>query len=81
MREEPSAISKAGTPDPLIWTDDYLMTRAEASAYARALGIHLAVSTLAKLADKPHGPPIDRFGRRVYYRVSAFRAWLTARLR
>ena len=66
---------------PLTWDDAYLMSRAEASAYARALGIHLAVSTLAKLVGKPQGPPIERFGNRVYYRVGPFRAWLKSRLR
>ena len=69
------------TDTPLTWPDERLMTRKEASAFALAHGIHLAVSTLAKLVGKPQGPTIERFGKRVYYRVGPFRAWLNSRLR
>lgn len=72
--------SNEDTGTPLAWADDYLMSRRQAGAFALAHGIHLAVSTLAKLVGKPHGPPIERFGRRVYHRVGAFRAWLHSRL-
>jgi len=67
--------------NPLDWPDDYLMTRRRASAFARAHGIHLAVSTLAKYVKRGGGPPITYVGRRVYYAVGTFRAWLNARKR
>jgi hypothetical protein len=62
--------------DPLGWPDDYLMTRKQASAFARAHGIRLAASTLAKKASRADGPPITDVLHRVYYAVGPFRAWL-----
>lgn len=66
---------------PLDVDEDYLMTRKEASAYAAALGIPLAVNTLAKFVGRDDGPPRVYFGRRPLYRVSEFRAWLHSRQR
>lgn len=67
--------------NPLLWPDDRLLTRAEASSYARAHGLRLAVSTLAKRAWRGNGPPILYFGRRPYYKLSDLREWLTKQTR
>lgn len=66
--------------DPLSWPDDRWLTRAEASAYARALGLRLAVSTLAKHAWRGDGPPMRKLKRRCYYRLADLRTWLNERL-
>lgn len=57
------------------------MTRAQASVFAKALGIAIATNTLAKLAVSGGGPPLIYFGRRPHYRVSEFRQWLVDRQR
>lgn len=68
-------------PDPLAWSDDFLMSREQACAYAFALGIKIAVNTLAKRAVAGGGPPMTYFGRRPYYKVREFRQWLVDRQR
>lgn len=67
--------------DPLNWAEDFHMTRAQASAYARAHGFQVAVSSLAKHAWRGDGPLISYFGAKPYYRVADFRAWFVARTR
>lgn len=69
------------TDDPLAWGDDRLLTRAEACAYARSLGLRLQPATLAKYASKGIGPEITYFGAKPYYRLADLRAWLVSRLR
>jgi hypothetical protein len=67
--------------DPLQLRDDYLMTREEASQYARALGVRLAVSTLAKAAWRGDGPVITYQGNKPYYAIADLRSWLASRTR
>lgn len=67
--------------NPRDWPEDFLMTRAQASQFALAHGIRIAVNTLAKLAVGGGGPPMKYFGRRPYYEVRAFRQWLLDRQR
>ncbi len=64
---------------PLSWPNGFRMTRAEASALAKALGYPVAVATLAKLAVIGGGPEIVYFGRKPGYRVGAFKRWLSSK--
>jgi hypothetical protein len=70
------------TPDfaPLSWPDSYLMSRAEAAALSRAMGLPVARQTLNKLHSvSSDGPPTIKFGRRARIRVGDFKQWLTNR--
>jgi hypothetical protein len=74
-------MDELGGGTPLGWPDDYRMTRQQASAFALAHGIKIAVNTLAKLAVRGDGPPMNYFGARPYYVVGEFRQWLVDRQR
>jgi hypothetical protein len=66
--------------EPLAWPGDYLMSRREAGALSRALGLPVAPQYLAKLhCVRSDGPPTIRFGRRARIRVSDFKEWLQSR--
>jgi len=82
LENETMAEDGANIDDPRSWSDDRLMTRADASRYAqRVFGIVIAVNTLAKAAVRGDGPPMIYFGRKPHYAVGEFRAWLIERTR
>jgi hypothetical protein len=59
---------------------DALLSRRQLAQAATAFGLPIAESTLATLATRGGGPPYSRYGSRVRYRWSDFRAWAEARL-
>jgi hypothetical protein len=66
---------------PLHWPDEYLMSRAEAEALSRAMGLPVAKQYLAKLhCVSSDGPPTVLFGRKARLRVGDFKRWLHDRL-
>lgn len=67
--------------DPLKWNDDRFLTRDEACAYTRSLGLRLQPATLAKYASNSCGPTITYFGAKPLYQLADLRAWLLSRLR
>jgi hypothetical protein len=62
-------------------TDDRFLTRVEAAARLRALGLPIAVATLATAVTRGNGPPCYRFGHRALYRERELLAWAEAKLR
>jgi hypothetical protein len=79
---EVCAMTKISEPDfaPREWPDDYLMSRAEAAALSRALGMPIASKTLAKMfCVCSNGPLTRKFGRRARIRVGDFKRWLADR--
>jgi len=58
-----------------------LLDRREASEYASLIGTPVAVATYAKLASVGGGPEMVVFGRRVFYRPTTIRSWITSKLR
>lgn len=74
-------MSNAGDDNPLNWPDERLLTRDEAAAYARALGLRMKSATLAKYAWRGDGPLMTYFGAKPHYRLGDLRAWLMARMR
>jgi hypothetical protein len=66
---------------PLSWPDDYLMSRAQAEALSRAVGLPVAKHYLAKLhCVSSNGPPTVHFGRKARLRVGDFKRWLNDRM-
>lgn len=73
-------VSKLPDLSPLLWPDDYLVSRAEAAALSRAMGRPVAAGTLAKLhCVSSDGPLTVKFGRRARIRVADFKTWLLGR--
>lgn len=65
---------------PLSWPDDYLMSRREAAALSRAMGLPVAEQYLAKLhCVSSEGPLTVHFGRQARLRVRDFKLWLLGR--
>jgi hypothetical protein len=58
-----------------------LLNRREAAEYASLIGTPVAVATYAKLASVGGGPEMILFGRRVFYRPTTIRSWITSKLR
>ncbi len=65
---------------PLAWSSDLFVSRVEAAALSRAMGLPVSAKTLSKLfCVSSDGPPTVKFGRRARLRVGDFRAWLLSR--
>jgi hypothetical protein len=65
---------------PLSWPDDYWMSRAQAEALSRAVGLPIAKQYLAKLhCIASDGPPTAHFGRKARLQVGDFKRWLNER--
>ncbi len=58
-----------------------LLNRREAAEYASLIGTPVAVATYAKLASVGGGPEMVVFGRRVFYRPTTVRSWITSKLK
>lgn len=56
------------------------LSRNEASKYLAALGLSVAIRTLAKLAVQGGGPSYVKWGRSVRYPREALEAWVTNRI-
>lgn len=52
--------------------DDRMLTRREAAEY-----LGMAEQTLAQWTWRGEGPPVYRYSRRVRYRLSDLRAWVS----
>ena len=75
--------NRTAHPDfsPISWPDDYLMSRGEAEALSRALGLPIAKQYLAKLhCVSSDGPPTVHFGRYARLHVGDFKQWLRGRM-
>ncbi|MET4698378.1 hypothetical protein ABIE65_001395 [Constrictibacter sp. MBR-5] len=57
------------------------LRRTEAAEYAEIVhGIPIAPATLARLASVGGGPPVERFGRTVFYRRTDLDQWIDGRI-
>jgi hypothetical protein len=75
------AYTKNPDFSPLSWPDDYLMSREQAEALSRAVGLPVAKQYLAKLhCVSSDGPPTVHFGRKARLHVGDFKRWLHDRM-
>lgn len=70
--------------DPLDWPDGAQVSRDQAARFYAAHGYRVAPATLAGWSSRRDGPPFERHGRAVYYRIVDLRrdiaAWLCREL-
>jgi len=56
------------------------LTRREAAAFVREMGLPCATATLAKFATIGGGPSFQKFGRNVIYTPAGLCKWVSERL-
>ena len=77
----PTDLTSNPNFSPLSWPDDYLMSRNEAEALSRAIGLPVASHYLSKLhCVSSDGPPTIHFGRKARLHVGDFKRWLHNRM-